>query len=226
MASERSRSRAVLITGCSTGIGRATAERLGRRGWTVYASARKLDSIQDLTAAGCKVLALDVTSEPSRRAAVEAVEAAEGAVGVLVNNAGFGLHGAAEEADLDVVRQQFETNFFGLARMTQLVLPGMRRQRWGKLVNVSSMGGKLSFPGGAFYHASKHAVEAFSDVLRFEVTPFGIDVIVIEPGTVQSKYADTALATIEDSRSESSKTGPYDSFNASLAETIHGAYTG
>ncbi|MDP9342719.1 MAG: SDR family NAD(P)-dependent oxidoreductase [Actinomycetota bacterium] len=226
MESGRPPSRAVLITGCSSGIGRATAERFAQRGWTVYASARNLDSIRDLEASGCRILALDVTSEPSMREAVQAVEGAEDAVGVLVNNAGFGLHGAAEEADLDDVRRQFETNFFGLARLTQLVLPGMRRQGWGKLVNVSSMGGRVTFPGGAFYHASKHAVEAFSDVLRFEVRPFGVDVIVIEPGLVQSRFADTALGTIGEATPESDDAGPYDAFNAGLAATIHGAYTG
>src|SRR6266568_4284333 len=201
-------SRAVLITGCSTGIGRATAEQLAAGGWTVYATARRPEAIGELAGRGCRTLALDVCDEASMRAAVETIERAEGAVGVLVNNAGYGQEGAFEEVPMAEVRRQFETNVFGLVRLTQLVLPGMRRQGWGRIVNVSSMGGKLSFPGGAFYHASKHAVEAFSDVLRFEVTPFGIDVIVIEPGTVQSKYADTALATIEDSRSESSKTGP------------------
>jgi NAD(P)-dependent dehydrogenase (short-subunit alcohol dehydrogenase family) len=228
---EAARSKVVLITGCSSGIGRATAERFAQKGWPVYASARNLDSIRDLEAKGCKTLALDVTSEPSMREAVRAVEEAEGAVGVLVNNAGFGLHGAAEEADLDEVRRQFETNFFGLARMAQLVLPGMRRQRWGKLINVSSMGGRVTFPGGAFYHASKHAVEAFSDVLRFEVRPFGVDVVVIEPGLVRSRFGDTALGTIAEASSsaagaESPEAGPYDSFNANLAATIHGAYSG
>ncbi len=226
MPSERSRSKAVLITGCSSGIGRATAERLAGNGWSVYASARNLDSIRDLESSGCRVLALDVTSEPTMLEAVQAVEADEGPVGVLVNNAGFGLHGAAEEADLDEVRRQFETNFFGLARLTQLVLPGMRRQGWGKLVNVSSMGGRVTFPGGAFYHASKHAVEAFSDVLRFEVRPFGVDVIVIEPGLVRSRFGDTAVGTITEAATESPETGPYDAFNASLAATIHGAYSG
>ncbi len=226
MESRPARSRAVLITGCSSGIGRATAERFARSGWTVYASARNLDSIRDLEPTGCRILALDVTSEPSMREAVLAVEAAEGAVGVLVNNAGFGLHGAAEEADLDEVRRQFETNFFGLARLTQLVLPGMRRQGWGKLVNVSSMGGRVTFPGGAFYHASKHAVEAFSDVLRFEVRPFGVDVIVIEPGLVRSRFGDTALGTIAEATPDQAEAGPYDSFNASLAATILGAYSG
>src|SRR5437899_7252020 len=130
-------SRAVLITGCSTGIGRATAEHLAVRGWTVYATARRPESIRDL--AGCRTLALDVCDEASMRAAVDAVERAEGAVGVLVNNAGYGQEGAFEEVPMAEVRRQFETNVFGLVRLTQHVLPGMRRQGWGRIVNLSSM---------------------------------------------------------------------------------------
>jgi NAD(P)-dependent dehydrogenase (short-subunit alcohol dehydrogenase family) len=228
MASARPGSRVVLITGCSSGIGRATAERLAHSGHTVFATARDVSTLEDLGSRGCDVLALDVTSEPSMREAVAVVEAAHGAVDVLVNNAGYGLHGAAEEADLDEVRRQFETNVFGLARLTQLVLPGMRRQGWGRIVNVSSMGGRLTFPGGAFYHASKHAVEAFSDALRFEVRPFGIDVIVIEPGLVKTRFGQTAVETVVDSAAgtEAATAGPYDAFNANLMGTIHAAYSG
>lgn len=164
-------SKAVLVTGCSTGIGRATAEHLADAGWTVYATARRPESIADLR--GCKRLALDVCDEASMRAAVDAVERAEGAVGVLVNNAGYGQEGAFEATPMDDVRRQFETNVFGLIRLSQLVLPGMRRQGWGRIVNLSSMGGKLTLPGGAFYHATKHAVEALSDALRFEVREIG-----------------------------------------------------
>src|SRR6184192_2055042 len=135
-------SKAVLITGCSTGIGRATAEHLAGRGHTVYATARRPESIADLEAKGCRTLALDVTDEESMRAAVSAVEEAEGAVGALVNNAGYSQSGAVEDLDIDNVRKQFETNVFGLVRMRQLVLPGMRRQKHGRIVNLSSMGGK------------------------------------------------------------------------------------
>src|SRR6185503_15023736 len=138
-------SKAVLVTGCSTGIGRATAERLADSGWTVYATARRPESIADLREKGCKTLALDVTDEASMRAAVSEVEAAEGAVGVLVNNAGYSQSGAVESVKPEDVRAQFETNVFGLVRMCQLVLPAMRGQGWGKIVNVSSMGGKLTF---------------------------------------------------------------------------------
>src|SRR3954469_24604001 len=175
-------SKAVLITGCSTGIGRATAEHLASRGSTVYATARRAESIADLEGKGCKTLQLDVTDEASMAAAVKAVEDAEGAVGVLVNNAGYSLSGALETVPLDKARAQFETNVFGLIRMCQLALPGMRRQRWGKIVNVSSMGGKLVFPGGGLYHGTKFAVEAVSDALRFEVAGYGVDVGLLEPG--------------------------------------------
>src|ERR687883_2114752 len=179
-------SKAVLITGCSTGIGRATAERLAQHGHTVYATARRPESIADLEEKGCRTLALDVTDEESMTAAVRAVEAAEGAVGALVNNAGYSQSGAVESVPLDRVRAQFETNVFGLGRMCQLVLPGMRAQRWGRIVNLSSMGGRFTFPGGGVYHATKHAVEALSDALRFEVAGFGVKVIVIEPGLIRT----------------------------------------
>jgi NADP-dependent 3-hydroxy acid dehydrogenase YdfG len=189
-------SKAVLITGCSTGIGRATAERLAGHGWTVYATARRPESISDLEAKGCKTLALDVTDEASMQAAVRAVEEAEGAVGVLINNAGYSQSGAVESVPMDKVRKQFETNVFGLVRMTQLVLPGMRRQKWGRIVNLSSMGGKLVFPGGGYYHATKYAVEAISDALRYEVKGFGVDVVLIEPGLIVTNFGGTAAGSI------------------------------
>ncbi len=215
-------SKAVLITGCSSGIGRATAERLARSGWTVYASARRIEAIADLGTAGCRLLELDVTDEESMRAAVAHVEAAEGAVGVLVNNAGYSLSGAIETVPLDEARRQFETNVFGLARLCQLVLPGMRRQRFGRIVNVSSIGGRLTFPGGGYYHASKHAVEALSDALRFEVQGFGVDVVVIQPGLIRTGFAEAAVGTIAE-RSEDPE-GPYDGFNQAVAAATAGAY--
>jgi NAD(P)-dependent dehydrogenase (short-subunit alcohol dehydrogenase family) len=216
-------SKAVLITGCSTGIGRSTAEHLAARGWPVYATARRLDAVQDLAAKGCKVLALDVCDEGSMRAAVATVERAEGAVGVLVNNAGYGQEGAVEEVPIESVRRQFETNVIGLTRLVQLVLPGMRRQHWGKIVNLSSMGGKLVFPGGGFYHATKHAVEALSDALRFEVQGFGVDVIVIEPGPIKTRFGDTAVESIAALGGPQS---PYAAFNSVLAQRIRDAYEG
>ncbi|HXJ36639.1 MAG TPA: oxidoreductase [Candidatus Eisenbacteria bacterium] len=216
-------SKAVLITGCSTGIGRATAEVLAQNGWAVYATARKLEAIRDLEAKGCKTLALDVCDEASMRAAVDVVEKAHGAVGVLVNNAGYGLEGAFEETPMELVRRQFETNVFGLTRMCQLVLPAMRRQGWGKIVNISSVGGTLTLPGGAFYHATKYAVEALSDAIRFEVRGFGIDVVIIEPGPIKTRFGDTAIANVHQVARDAS---PYADFNAAVAGKIHEAFEG
>jgi NAD(P)-dependent dehydrogenase (short-subunit alcohol dehydrogenase family) len=213
-------SKAVLITGCSTGIGRATAERLAQRGLTVYASARRPESIEDLKQVGCRTLALDVTDEESMRAAVQEVERAEGAVGALVNNAGYSQSGAVETVALDDVRRQFETNVFGLLRMCQLALPAMRRQGHGRIVNVSSMGGKLTFPGGGIYHATKHAVEAISDAMRFEVRDFGVEVSVIEPGLIKTSFAETSVGSV------SYEDGPYAEFNTAVAAATAGAYEG
>src|SRR6185503_172214 len=214
-------SKAVLITGCSTGIGRKTAEHLAGKGWTVYATARKPESISDLEQKGCKTLALDVTDEGSMQAAVAAVEHAEGAVGVLVNNAGYSQSGAVEEVAMDQVRRQFETNVFGLLRMCQLVLPGMRKQRFGKIVNVSSMGGRLVFPGGGIYHGTKYAVEAISDAMRWEVRNFGVDVILIEPGLIKTEFGETAAHSVNDA---TPMEGPYAEFNQVVAATTAGAY--
>jgi NAD(P)-dependent dehydrogenase (short-subunit alcohol dehydrogenase family) len=212
-------SKAVLITGCSTGIGRATAERLAAGGWKVYATARRLESIADLAAKGCETLGLDVTDEASMEAAVKHVEDAEGAVGVLINNAGYSQSGAVETVPMDEVRRQFETNVFGLVRMCQLVLPGMRRQRWGRIVNLSSMGGRLVFPGGGLYHGTKYAVEAISDALRFEVREFGVDVILIEPGLIKTEFGETAAKGTGDG-------GDYAAFNEAVAKATAGAYEG
>jgi NAD(P)-dependent dehydrogenase (short-subunit alcohol dehydrogenase family) len=214
-------SRAVLITGCSSGIGAATAAHLAEKGWTVYATARRVEALAELEAKGCRTLALDVDDEASCRAAVETVEAAEGAVGVLVNNAGWSQSGAVESVPDERVRAQFETNVFGLLTMCRLVLPKMREQGWGKIVNVSSMGGKFTFPGGGLYHATKHAVEALSDAMRFEVKGFGVDVIVIEPGLIRTRFGDTAAREIGATARDS---GPYDEFNRAVAESTAGVY--
>jgi NAD(P)-dependent dehydrogenase (short-subunit alcohol dehydrogenase family) len=209
---------AVLVTGCSSGIGAATAAHLAAEGWTVYATARRPETLADLEASGCRTLALDVTDEASMSAAVEQVIAEQGAVGVLVNNAGYSQSGAVESVPMDKLRRQFETNVFGLVRMCQLVLPGMRAQGWGKIVNVSSMGGRLTFPGGGGYHATKYAVEALSDALRFEVRGFGVDVILIEPGIIRTRFGETAVGGIEDAE------GPYGEFNRGVAAATVSAY--
>lgn len=213
---------AVLITGTSSGIGRATALRLARRpGLTVYATARRVQAIADLADAGARLLALDVTDEASMRAAAGAVEAEHGAVGALVNNAGYGEYGTVEETGLDGVRRQFETNVFGLARMTQLVLPGMRAAGRGRIVNVGSMGGRLVFPAGGYYHASKYAVEALTDALRFETAPFGITVSLIEPGLIRTGFGDTAASTLAGSAASA---GPYAALTAAVDRQMARSY--
>ncbi len=214
-------SKAVLITGCSSGIGHASAELLVGRGWTVYATARRPESVADLAERGCRTLALDVTDEESMRAAVAAVTAAEGAVGVLINNAGYSQSGAVETVSGAEMRRQFETNVFGLVTMCQLVLPGMRAQRSGRIVNISSMGGRLTFPGGGLYHATKYAVEAISDALRFEVRGFGVDVILIEPGLIVTNFAQAATATVS-----ADAAGPYADFNRKVEQLTTDAYKG
>lgn len=237
-------SRAVLITGCSSGIGRATALRLAAGGWSVWATARRPETIADLSDAGCRTLALDVTDEASMEAAVAQLREEAGAVGVLINNAGYSQSGAVETVPLEAARRQFETNVFGLARLTQLVLPGMREQRWGKVVNIGSMGGRLTFPGGGWYHATKYALEALSDALRFELRGFGIDVILVEPGLITTEFASAANAALADAAlaGGGAATGgadgangtagaaaaddPYARFNAVVGAVTRGAYEG
>ncbi len=213
----------VLITGCSTGIGAATASLLAERGFTVYATARRPETLRDLEAKGCRTLALDVTDEDSMAAAVERVESDEGAVRALVNNAGYSQSGALETLTLDSVRAQFETNVFGLLRMTQLVLPGMRRAGTGRVVNMGSMGGRLTFPGGGVYHATKYAVEALSDALRFEVQGFGVKVVLVEPGLITTEFANTAVASVDSGATDD---GPYAHFNEAVRKGTAAAYTG
>ena len=216
------KSRPVLITGCSTGIGRETAERLAKDGWNVYATARNPDTLEGLKASGAMTLALDVTDERSMREAVTGIEETEGAIGALVNNAGYSQSGAIETIPLESVRRQFETNVFGLIMMCQLVLPRMREAGSGRIVNLSSMGGKLTFPGGGIYHATKHAVEAISDALRFEVAKFGVEVVVLEPGLIKTSFGETAVGSMGDAEEE----GPYAKFNNAVGAATAGAYEG
>jgi NADP-dependent 3-hydroxy acid dehydrogenase YdfG len=217
-----SASKVVLITGCSSGIGAATADHLARNGYTVYATARRTETLAPLVANGCRALPLDVTDEDSMRAAVQQVEAEHGAVGALVNNAGYSQSGALESIPLAEIRRQFETNVFGLVRMCQLVLPGMRAAGAGRIVNIGSMGGKLTFPGGGVYHATKYSVEALSDALRFEVQGFGVKVVLIEPGLITTEFAKTAVGSVAGIEEQ----GPYAAFNKAVGERTEGAYKG
>ena len=175
------------VTGASAGIGEATARALLAAGYRVFAGARRLDRMAGLAAAGATLLKLDLTDDVSIVAAVNTIKNEAGRIDVLVNNAGYGSYGALEDVPLDEARRQFEVNVFGLARLCQLVLPTMRAQKSGKIVNVTSIGGKIWEPLGAWYHATKFAVEGMSDCLRMELAPFGVDVIVIEPGAIKTE---------------------------------------
>jgi NAD(P)-dependent dehydrogenase (short-subunit alcohol dehydrogenase family) len=182
----------VLITGASAGIGKATALLFLEKGFIVYGAARRVEKMNDLLAMGAKILSMDVTDETSVTSGIDTIIRTEGRIDVLINNAGFGYYGALEDVPVSDARYQLEVNLFGPARLIQLVLPHMRRQGSGKIINISSIGGKAAMPLGGWYHASKFALEAYSDSLRMEVKPFGIDVIVIEPGGIQSEWEDIA----------------------------------
>ena len=175
----------VLLTGASSGIGYDVAPLLVRYGYIVYGAARRVEKIEELASEGVKALSLDVTDEASMEAAVQQIIDAEGRIDVLINNAGYGSYGAIEDVPIDEARRQFEVNLFGLARLTQLVLPHMRARGSGRILNISSMAGRITSPLGAWYHATKYALEAFSDALRMEVEEFGIDVVIIEPGGIK-----------------------------------------
>ena len=192
-AGRASTPRAALVTGCSSGIGRATVLRLHRAGLAVYATARLVDTLDELAGQGIQTLALDVTDEASMTAAVQRVVADHGAVRVLVNNAGHELVGPFEEVPMAEVRRQFETNVFGLIRLTQLTLPGMRAHGEGRIVNLSSVFGRFAVPGGAFYDATKHAVGGLSEALRLELAPFGIQVVLIEPTAARTGLNSNAV---------------------------------
>ena len=214
-------SQTVLVTGCSSGIGAATARRFAEAGFRVFATARRSETLAALAAAGCVPRALDVTDPRTIDAVVGEIERDHGGLDVLVNNAGYGQQGAFEELSLDDFRAQLETNLIGAIAVTQRVLPRMRARGRGRILMISSMGGRLAFPGGAAYHASKDALEAVCDVLRFEVARFGIDVVVLEPGLVASGYGSTALARLVGRPS-----GAYAAFTAGLAAALSRSFSG
>jgi NAD(P)-dependent dehydrogenase (short-subunit alcohol dehydrogenase family) len=181
-----------LVTGASSGIGQATALRLHDAGFVVYGVARRTDRMQELRDRGINTLAMDVTDDESTTVGIKQILAEAGRIDVLVNNAGYGSYGAVEDVPLEEARRQFEVNLFGAARLIQLVLPGMRTRRGGTIINISSMGGKIYTPFGAWYHGTKFALEAVSDCLRLETKPFGIDVVVIEPGGIRTEWSGIA----------------------------------
>ena len=197
--------RVALVTGGSSGIGEQAALRLRGAGFTTYAVARRVDRMQPLTELGAHVFAMDVTDDASMVAGVRRIIEEQGRIDVLVNNAGYGSYGAVEDVPIDEARRQFDVNVFGLARLTQLVTPHMRAQKSGRIINISSIGGKFYEPFGAWYHATKFAVEGFSDCLRMELKPFGIKVVIIEPGPIITEWNEIA----RDSLLERSGTGDY-----------------
>jgi short-subunit dehydrogenase len=182
-----------LVTGASSGMGLETARKLLEKGFTVYAVARRVERMRDLEQLGAVTLGMDITEEADIAAVVERIVADQGGVDVLVNNAGFGMYGAMEDTSVDDARYQFEVNLFGLARLTQLVLPYMRKKGAGRIVNISSMGGKIYTPLGSWYHATKHALEGWSDCLRLELAAFGIDVVIIEPGIIETEFGEVMV---------------------------------
>lgn len=209
-----------LVTGASAGIGAATVKRLMKDGYVVYAAARRVDRMEDLRAAGARLVALDLTDDASIVAAVEKIRAETGRFDVLVNNAGYGSYGALEDVPPEEARRQFEVNLFGAARLCQLALPMMRAQKSGKIVNVSSIGGKSGEPFGTWYHATKYALEGLSDCLRIELIPFGIDVIVIEPGAIRTEWGGIAHESMLKMSGETAY-GPYVRNHAKLHESAN-----
>jgi len=220
MANAEQRRKVALVTGASAGIGKAVVRRLLAEGWTVYGGARRVEQMQDIRAEGAKVVSLDVTDEASVRAAVDGLLSAERRLDALVNNAGYGSYGALEDVPIAEARRQFEVNVFGLMRLTQLVLPAMRKERAGTIVNISSMGGRIWMPIGGWYHATKHAVEVLSDALRMETRPFGIHVVVIEPGAIESEWSAISADNLE----RTSRGSPYADQVAPMARVLR-SYT-
>ena len=214
-------SQVILLTGAGSGIGYETAKNLATAGHTVYGAARRLEKLEELRPFGVIPLQLDITDEDSIKKAVETIITEQGRIDVLVNNAGYGSYGAIEDVTLDEARNQFEVNLFGLARLTQLVLPQMRAQRSGRIINVSSMGGRLTTFMGAWYHATKYALEAFSDALRMETSDFGIQVSIIEPGGIKTDWGMIAADKLE----ESARGGAYESIARKTAANMRRHYS-
>ncbi|AWI31606.1 oxidoreductase [Streptomyces tirandamycinicus] len=209
-------SKVALVTGASSGIGEAAALELHARGFTVYGAARRVERMSGLAERGVRTIAMDVTDEDSMRAGVDRIVAETGRIDVLVNNAGYGSYGPVEEVALEEARHQFEVNVFGAARLTQLVLPHMRSRRHGRIINITSMGGKIHTPLGAWYHGTKFALEGFSDSLRMEVRPFGVDVVIVEPGAIRTEWSSIAAGKLRKLGEDSAYAGQI----ASMAGTL------
>ena len=209
-----------LVTGASSGMGKSIAQRLIKDGYQVYVAARSVEKMADLAKLGAQPLRMDISKDEEIVAGVETILVQTGGVDVLINNAGFGLYGPVEEISIDEARYQFEVNVFGAARLTQLLMPAMRAKRSGHIVNITSMGGKIYSVLGAWYHATKHALEGWSDCLRLEVAEFGIKVIVIEPGVIETGFGDAA----SDSIVKRSANGPYGRLVQMVAKSLKNTY--
>lgn len=209
-----------LVTGASSGIGKATANQLLYDGLTVYVAARRTEKMKDLEELGAYSIKMDITNEEDVQNVVNTIEENHGGVDILVNNAGYAIYGAVEDTTIEDARRQFDVNLFGLARLTQLVLPYMREQRSGKIINMSSMGGKVYTPLGAWYHATKHAVEGWSDCLRLELKQFNIDVVIIEPGIIETEFGDVVHQPLLDRSGD----GPYSEMAKAVAKATQESY--
>lgn len=212
--------KSALVTGASSGLGKEIAKRLIADGYQVYAAARRVHEMEDLRRLGAQPLRMDIASEADIVAVAEAIAAQTGGVDVLVNNAGFALYGPMEEIGLDEARYQFEVNVFGPSRLTQLLLPAMREKKSGRIINITSMGGKIYTPLGSWYHATKHALEGWSDCLRLELAPLGIDVVVIEPGLIETGFGDV----LAESLLKRSGVGPYAGLTRAVAKGTRDTY--
>lgn len=211
----------ILITGASSGMGKVTSKELIKQGHSVYAVARRLDQMQDIQMMGGFTLQMDITIDSDIQDVVNVIVQKEGRIDILINNAGYGSYGAVEDVSLDEARRQFDVNLFGLARLTQLVLPIMRKNKSGRIVNISSMGGKVYSPFGAWYHATKHALEGWSDCLRIETKPFGIDVVVIEPGGIKTPWGIIAAENLK----KTSGDGAYAERSNKVADSMIDMFT-
>ncbi|WP_430813508.1 oxidoreductase [Carboxylicivirga sp. RSCT41] len=212
----------ILVTGASAGIGKATAKHLIGEGHIVYGAARRVENMQDLEESGGHAIKMDVTNSDEIKAGLERIMVENGRIDVLVNNAGYSVYGAVEDVSMQDARRQFDVNIFGLAELTQLVLPYMRKQQSGHIINITSIGGKIYFPLGAWYHATKHALEGWSDCLRLETKDFGIKVSIIEPGAIQTEFGDVMNQPMLDR----SKGGAYEKIAHAIIEANKGAYDG